>query len=73
MQFWKPLKSRVQTELLVRGHCVACARSLAEARRELYPGDEDKELVICHCRRVFVYDKLINSYCRARLEEMSVG
>ena len=33
---WKPLKDRVQTELIKRGHCVGCGRSLADADRRPY-------------------------------------
>lgn len=59
----------MQAELIKRGHCVGCTRALADAERKPYPGDENKELVICSCHRVFVYDKLINSYRRARFDE----
>ena len=70
MPFWIPLKDRAQSELLKRGRCVADAKSLAEAEREPYPNSEEKELVICSCRRVYVYDKKLNSYRRAYLDEV---
>lgn len=49
---------------------MGCARSLSEAERQPYPGDEDKELVTCSCRRVFVYDKRLNTYRRAEFDEV---
>lgn len=71
MKFWIPLKGRAQSELLKRGRCVADAKSLAEGGREFYPGDEEKELVICSCHRVYVYDKKLNSYRRAYFDEVA--
>lgn len=70
-KFWLPLKGRVQGELIKRGYCVGCAKSLADADRRSVPGQPNKEFVICSCRRIFVYDKQINSYRRARLDEVS--
>lgn len=70
MALWTPLRSRVQSELIRRGHCVACTKSLKDADRKPYPGDENLELVTCSCRRVYVYDKKLNSYRRARLDEI---
>lgn len=70
MKFWTPLKDRVQSELLKRGHCVACAMSLADADREVYPDKENWEFATCKCRRIYVYDKQINSYRRAQLDEV---
>lgn len=70
MPFWHPLKERVQSELLKRGHCVACAMSLADAERSPCKDKENYELVTCKCRRVYIYDKQINSYRRAKLDEV---
>ncbi len=64
------MKDRVQSELIKRGYCAGCAKSLADANRKPYPGNDNKELVTCSCRRIYVYDKLINSYRRARLDEV---
>lgn len=69
-RFWKPIKDRLQSELIKRGHCVGCAKSLAEGERVPYPNSEKLEFVTCSCRRVYVYDKQINSYRRARFNEM---
>ncbi len=73
-KFWVPLKDRVQSELIKRGHCVGCAKSLADADRSPYLDKEEpnKELVTCSCRRVYVYNKQINSYRRARFDELRV-
>ena len=71
MQFWVPLKDRAQQELIKRGRCVADGKPLADADREPYPNDDNQELVTCSCRRVYVYDKTLNSYRRARFEELS--
>lgn len=70
MRFWVPLKDRVQEELIKRGHCVACAASLADAERVSYSNKENWEFVTCKCRRIYVYDKQINSYRRAKLDEI---
>ncbi|MBM4401779.1 MAG: hypothetical protein FJ044_00850 [Candidatus Cloacimonetes bacterium] len=70
MRFWLPLKDRVQEELIKRGHCVACAMSLADADRAPYLGKENWELVTCKCRRIYIYDKQINSYRRAKIDEV---
>ena len=55
---------------LKRGHCVACAMSLADAERSPCKDKENYELVTCKCRRVYIYDKQINSYRRAKLDEV---
>ncbi len=70
MRPWLPLKNRVQDELIKRGHCVACAMSLADADRKPNPAKENLEFVTCKCRRVYIYDKQINSYRRARMDEI---
>lgn len=70
MKLWVPLKGRVQTELIKRGHCVGCTKSLAEAERRSYRNDEGKDLVACSCGRIYIYEKLINSYRRAGFEEI---
>lgn len=70
MPFWVPIKDRAQQELLKRGRCVADGKPLAEAEREQYPDDENKELTTCSCRRVYVYDKTLNSYRRAHFDEI---
>ena len=70
MHSWFPLKNRVQEELIKRGHCVACAASLADADRKPYPNKENWEFVTCKCRRIYVYDKQINSYRRAKMDEI---
>ncbi len=70
MRFWRPLRKRVQKELMKRGFCVGCTRSLSTAERVPYPGEENWEFVLCRCGRIFVYDKLINSYRRAEFKEV---
>lgn len=70
MALWTPLRQRVQSELLKRGHCVACAMPLKDADRKPFPGKENWELVKCKCRRIFVYDKQVNNYRRAKLDEV---
>lgn len=67
---WLPLQQRVQGELIKRGHCVGCARSLADADREPHPYDESKEFVYCECRRIYIYDKQLNFYRRATVDEV---
>lgn len=62
---WLPVRKRVQSELIKRGHCVGCTRSLADADRQPFFQDLGKEVVLCRCRRVFVYDRQLNSYRRA--------
>ncbi|MBU1110181.1 hypothetical protein KKB83_01005 [Patescibacteria group bacterium] len=69
-RFWKPVRKRVQSELIKRGHCVGCTRSLMEAKRTPYSDDSNKEVVTCQCRRVYIYDKLINHYRRAQMNEV---
>jgi len=69
-KFWVPVKDRVQSELIKRGHCVGCGKSLSEAQRANYPDEEKLEFVTCSCRRIYVYNKQINSYRRARFEEI---
>lgn len=60
----------MQTILLKRGQCVGCTRSLAEADRSPFKNDEHRDLVVCICGRIYVYDKLINSYRRASFDEV---
>lgn len=67
---WLPIKDRVQSELIKRGHCVGCGKSLADADRRPVPGQANKEFATCSCRRIYVYNKQVNSYRRARLEEV---
>jgi hypothetical protein len=69
-KFWVPVRQRFQSELIKRGHCGGCARSLSDAERKPYSGDEKKELVFCECRRVYVYNKQINHYRRAEHTEV---
>ncbi len=69
-QFWVPVRQRVQGELIKRGYCVGCAKSLIDADREPHKDYETKELVFCTCRRVYVYDKQINHYRRAEVKEV---
>ena len=66
---WVPLKNRVQSELMKRGHCVGCARSLADAERFPCKDSDIHELVKCECQRVYIYDRQINYYRRATIEE----
>lgn len=66
---WVPLRQRVQSELIKRGYCVGCTRSLIDADRMQSGLDESFELVHCQCGRVFVYNKQLNSYRRATHEE----
>lgn len=66
---WLPVRKRVQSELIKRGHCVGCSRSLADSERRPYDADLQREVVLCTCGRVFVYDKQLNNYRRATHEE----
>lgn len=68
---WVPLKNRLQAELIKRGHCVGCGRSLIDAERESHAVNDQKELVSCQCRRVYVYDKQLNYYRRASVKELA--
>lgn len=70
-KFWVPVKDRVQSELIKRGFCVGCGKSLKDAQRAGYPDEEKLEFVTCSCQRIFVYDKQINSYRRAQFDEVT--
>lgn len=72
-QVWVPIKNRVQSELVKRGHCVGCTRSLIDAERKNIASDPSKELVTCQCRRMYIYDKQLNHYRRANLDEIHSG
>lgn len=69
---WLPIRQRVQSELLKRGHCVGCTRSLAAADRQDHPHDRSLQIVACSCRRVYLYDKRINAYVRALPQDINV-
>ncbi|MCA9397441.1 hypothetical protein KC573_01315 [candidate division WWE3 bacterium] len=69
-KFWVPVKNRLQNELIKRGHCVGCGRSLADADRIPILSDEQKEIVTCSCERSYIYDKQINHYRRASEEDI---
>ena len=69
-KFWVPVKNRFQSELIKRAHCVPCALSLVNTERSDFH-EENKELVTCQCRRVYLYDKQINHYRRAKQEEIT--
>jgi len=70
---WQPIKSRVQSELIKRGHCVACCKSLSEADRRPSAQNDHLEIVSCTCRRVYLYDKRLNHYRRALDEEVAAN
>lgn len=62
---WLPVRQRLQSELIRRGHCVGCARSLAGANRTNSPTKSYLQIVTCSCQRIYIYDTRINSYRRA--------
>lgn len=67
--YWFPLKDRFQTELLKRGHCVGCAQSLADASR-VDTTSSGISLVTCSCRRIYLYNKQLNIYQRAKTDDL---
>lgn len=67
---WQPLRNRMQSELIRRGHCVGCTRNLSDADREESIIDGNYSLVSCRCRRIYLYDKRLNNYRRALLEDV---
>jgi hypothetical protein len=42
------------------------------AKSKKYDLDEQKEMVICSCRRMFIYDGATDTYRRATLREAKV-
>lgn len=70
MILWQPIRNRVQSELIKRGHCVACTRSLASAHRTQSKKQEYIQIVFCQCRRVYLYNTQLNSYKRALEKEV---
>jgi len=63
----KLLINSLQKWLLEQGRCVGCGQLLKNGIKERKNG---ATLVICSCRRVFVYEPKNDSYRRALLEEV---
>ena len=56
---FKNVIAPIQAWLLSQGRCVGCGKELS-----------GKEKVTCSCGRIFVYDKKMEKYRRALLEEV---
>lgn len=65
----KRLISPLQKVLLSRKMCPACTRNLDDAKKREYRNNET-ERIICECGRVFIYDREMDIYRRALVEEI---
>jgi hypothetical protein len=57
-----------QDTLLERRLCVGCTHQLDKARR-IAILTENSDMVQCKCKRRYIYDRKLNSYRRASLQE----
>lgn len=64
----KSLIAPFQKILLQKKLCPACTAELGKIRKR-YPKRVDTEFVRCNCGRIFVYDKELDIYRRALIEE----
>lgn len=66
----KNLIAPFQRVLLDKKLCPGCTMPLAKVKK--HDLDEQKEMVICSCRRMFIYDGATDTYRRATLREAKV-
>ncbi len=57
-----------QKVLLEKKYCVGCTHPLDKAKR-IGKLSEQRDLVECKCKRRYIYDKRLNEYTRASLQE----
>lgn len=65
----KNLIAPLQKILLQKKLCPACTNDLTKMTERI-PKRNDTELVTCKCGRIFIYDKDLDIYRRALLEEV---
>lgn len=63
----KRIIAPVQAWILLQGKCVGCGRSLTLARR--FERGDNSQKVVCHCGRIFIFDKRNGRYRRATFTE----
>ena len=64
----KKLINSIQETLIKKGLCPGCTYPLDSIKKE-YPLTQDKSVIQCKCKRMFVKDKKTHTYRRATLEE----
>ena len=67
MEDFKNLITPLQKALLTKRLCPGCTSPLDKAKS--FPFDPNQDIVICTCRRMYMYDKGTDSFRRATLEE----
>lgn len=66
----KKLIAPFQKVLLTKRLCPGCTMPLDKAKKFDY--DSNSEMVICSCRRMYIYDKSIDGYRRATIREAEI-
>jgi len=56
-----------QKVLIRKNLCPGCTSSLKNGKK--YEFSENKDMIICSCHRMFIYDQTIDSYRRATIRE----
>lgn len=56
-----------QKVLLTKRLCPGCTMPLDKA--DHYPFEGNEEMVVCKCKRMFIFDKMTNTYRRATIRE----
>lgn len=67
MSIFKNLIAPFQKVLIAKRMCPGCTTLLEKGKR--YPFNLTSEIIICSCKRMFIYDKKSDSYRRATFKE----
>ena len=67
MAVFKNLISPFQKVLITKRLCPGCTAPLEKAKR--FPFHQDEKMVICSCRRMYIYNLTSDTYRRATLQE----
>lgn len=65
----KRIFAPVQAWLLLQGKCAGCGRDLSLSRK--FERQDNSQKAVCHCGRIYIFDKRRGKYRRASFTEAS--